>query len=215
MSCLRILCTFLSSAALLACSQPVLRHDHAAHTEVGIYGSQATQPSAVYLDREPPLYDNLGTLSYPITTQSQRAQAYFDQGLRLAHAFNHPEARRSFRIARRLDPGCAMCYWGEALVLGPNINAPMDAMALPSALAALRKAKTESRRATDKERALIAALAERYSDDPKSKRPALDKAYAEAMGQVHARFPNNPEIAVLYAESLLNAPNPTPGSSGT
>ena len=204
MSYLRFLGGCVSSVALLACSPPVLRHDHAMHSEVGIYAGRAGQPSAAYIDREPPLWDNLGTLSYPVTAQNQRAQQYFDQGLRLAYAFNHPEARRAFRMAQRLDPECAMCYWGEALVLGPNINAPMDSTALTPALEALRNAKMKSSRVTDREQALIAALAQRYSDDPKTERPALDRAYAEAMGKVHAGFPNVPEIAVLYAESLMD-----------
>lgn len=73
-----------------------------------------------------PLYDNLGDLTYPIMTNSKEAQRYFDQGLRLTYAFNHAEALRAFRQAQQLDPDCAMCHWGEAFVLGPNINAPMD-----------------------------------------------------------------------------------------
>lgn len=204
MTYLRVLGACLSSAALLACSQPIAKHDHATHGEVGIYASGASQPSAAYLDREPPLYDNLGTLHYPVTTQSRQAQAYFDQGLRLAYAFNHAEARRSFRMAQKLDPECALCYWGEALVLGPNINAPMDSASLAPALAALRQATIAAKRATDPEQALIAALARRYSDDPKAERSALDRAYAEAMSKVHARFPTDPQIAVLYAESLID-----------
>src|SRR5262249_39500040 len=77
-----------------------------------------------------PLYDDLGALTYPVTTASPLAQRYFDQGLRLAYGFNHAEARRAFRSAQAHDPGCAMCFWGEALVLGPNINAPMEAAAI-------------------------------------------------------------------------------------
>ena len=74
----------------------------------------------------PPLWDGLGTLSYPITTNNEMAQRYFDQGLRLAYAFNHPEAQRAFKKAQELDPNCAMCFWGEAFVLGANINAAME-----------------------------------------------------------------------------------------
>ncbi len=76
-------------------------------------------------DSGPALYDNLGSLSEPVTTRSPDAQRYFDQGLRLAYAFNHGEAVRSFRKAQAIDPTCAMCYWGEAYALGPNINVPM------------------------------------------------------------------------------------------
>ena len=75
--------------------------------------------------RAPILYDELGTLSYAVTTRAPEAQRYFDQGLRLAFAFNHAEARRAFRQAQAIDPTCAMCYWGEPFALGPNINVPM------------------------------------------------------------------------------------------
>ena len=87
-----------------------------------------------------PLYTDLGDHHYAITTQSPSAQAYFDQGLRLYYAFNHAEAIRAFREAQRLDSTCAMCFWGEALALGPNINAPMDSAAAAPAHAAVQRA---------------------------------------------------------------------------
>lgn len=194
-------------AALFTNAQPVLgQHDHAgsAKGEVGPFARQVESPSAAYLEGEPPLWDNLGTLSYKVTTANELAQKYFDQGLRLTYAFNHAEARRAFRKAQRLDPACALCYWGEALVLGPNINAPMESSAVAPALAALAKAKEASGQASAKEQALIEALAARYSGDPKAERKALDAAYAEAMGRVAARFPEDQEIAVLYAEALMD-----------
>ena len=73
-----------------------------------------------------PLIEGLGGYTMPITTSSPLAQKYFDQGLRLMYGFNHPEAIRAFEVAGQIDPGCAMCSWGVALALGPNINAPMD-----------------------------------------------------------------------------------------
>ena len=85
--------------------------------------------------------------------------------MRLAYGFNHAEARRAFRAAQQHDPDCAMCFWGEALVLGPNINAPMDAAAVAPAMAAMRKAGQLSAAASEREQALIAALAKRYSAD--------------------------------------------------
>ncbi len=193
-------------AALFAGTQPVLGHNHtgSAKGEVGPFARQVESPSSAYIESEPPLWDNLGTLSYQVTTANDRAQNYFDQGLRLTYAFNHAEARRAFRKAQRLDPACALCYWGEALVLGPNINAPMESSAVAPALAALAKAKQASSGASEKERALIEALAARYSDDPKAERKALDAAYAEAMGRIAARFPEDQEIAVLYAEARMD-----------
>ncbi|MGH8478961.1 MAG: tetratricopeptide repeat protein [Gammaproteobacteria bacterium] len=157
-----------------------------------------------YLESSPPLFQDLGSLHYPVTTGDPRAQRYFDQGLRLTYAFNHPEARRAFREAARLDPGCALCYWGEALVLGPNINAPMEADALLPALAALNKARARAPRASEREQALISALGARYSDDPGAGRAALDAAYAEAMGKVAVRFPRDLDIQVLYAEAAMD-----------
>ncbi|HSF48065.1 MAG TPA: hypothetical protein VLA73_06860 [Burkholderiales bacterium] len=160
--------------------------------------------SALLDTEDPVLYDNLGTLSYRITTRSAEAQRYFDQGLRLTYAFNHGEARRAFRKAQRLDPECAMCYWGEALVLGPNINAPMQPDAVAPATAAASKAQQLVAKATARERALINALSLRYSDDPESDRASLDQAYANAMSKVARRFPHDPEIAVLAAEAIMD-----------
>ncbi|MDB5839632.1 MAG: hypothetical protein JWQ23_1584 [Herminiimonas sp.] len=153
---------------------------------------------------EPPLYDNLGTLAYPITTSKPQAQKYFNQGLRLAYGFNHDEAAQAFRMAQKIDPKCAMCYWGEALVLGPNINMPMDPDANPPAVAASDRAVAMMKRATPREQALISALAARYSDAPGAERSALDSAYADAMAKVAARYPNDQDIGVLYAEALMN-----------
>lgn len=159
-------------------------------------GLAAQAPSAV------PLYDNLGTHHYSITTSNPQAQRYFDQGLRLYYAFNHQEAIRAFSEAARLDPACAMCHWGVALSLGPNINAPMDPAAAEPALAALERAREGQ--ATAAERALIEALATRYASPPPEDRSELDRAYAEAMGKVVRLYPDNLDAAALYAESLMD-----------
>jgi tetratricopeptide (TPR) repeat protein len=152
----------------------------------------------------PPLYEGLGDLSWPVTTSSELAQQYFDQGLRLTWAFNHGEARRAFQEAQRQDPDCAMCYWGEAFVLGPNINAPMGDEAGSPALAAIERAQALAASASEREQAVIAALALRYAPDAGEDRSALDGAYADAMAKVHARFPEDPEIAVLTADAMMN-----------
>ena len=110
----------------------------------------------------PELWSDLGNLTYPVTSTSREAQKYFDQGLRLSYAFNHAEASASFRHAQQLDPSCALCFWGEALVLGPNMNAPMSPDAVAPAMAALAKAQAVTS-ASPKEKALIAALSQRYS----------------------------------------------------
>jgi tetratricopeptide (TPR) repeat protein len=152
----------------------------------------------------PVLYENLGTLTFKAGTRNAKAQAWFDQGLRLAFGFNHAEAQRAFREAQKLDPSCALCFWGEALVLGPNINVPMMPEAIPPALAALGKAVDLARRAPPRDRALIAALAQRYSSDPKAARADLDAAYAKAMADVARRFSADDTVQVLYAEALMD-----------
>jgi tetratricopeptide (TPR) repeat protein len=152
----------------------------------------------------PPLYKNLGKLHVPVTTASPQAEAYFDQGMRLTFSFNHAEAVRAFRAAQRIDPGCAMCYWGEALALGPNINAPMFPEAVAPAHAAAQKALQLAARAKPHEQALIHAVAQRYADAPVQDRAHLDKAYADAMTEVARAYPANDTIQVLYAESLMD-----------
>ena len=153
---------------------------------------------------DPILWNNLGSLHFAISTSNQDAQKFFDQGLRLTYGFNHAEALRAFRKAGKLDPECAMCYWGEELVLGPNINSPMFPDAVEPAFAAMSKAKALAVKASDKERALIGALTARYSNDPKAERPPLELAYAEAMGKVVAQFPRDQDIGTLYAEALMD-----------
>jgi tetratricopeptide (TPR) repeat protein len=151
-----------------------------------------------------PLYDNLGKHHYTISSKVPRAQQYFDQGLRLYYAFNHAEAIRAFNEAARLDPNCAICHWGTAVAYGPNINAPMDSAAGVQAYAALQRAKQYETHASPKERALIRALTPRYAAVPPAERAALDSAYARAMGEVLRAHPDDPDIAALYAEALMD-----------
>ena len=172
----------------------------AAKTETAPFQPQPMQAAG----GEVPVYNDLGTLAFPITTKSPRAQTYFNQGLRLSFAFNHAEAQRAFQTAQKLDPDCAACQWGEALILGPNINVPMAPEANAPAVAALARAVALKDRAGAKERALIEALEKRYSADPKMERPALDNAYADAMKAVAARYPQDDTIRTLYVESAMD-----------
>ena len=151
-----------------------------------------------------PLWPGLGGRRLTVTTNSDEAQAYFDQGFALVYGFNHWEAARAFKKAQALDPTCAACYWGEALIHGPNINAPMGEAAVEPAFAALSKAMALAPGASAKEQALIGALAKRYSPDPKADRGALDQAYADAMAAVHDQYPDDQDIASLYAEALMD-----------
>jgi tetratricopeptide (TPR) repeat protein len=152
-----------------------------------------------------PLLTNLGTLHHRITTASPRAQVFFDQGLRLVYGFNHAEAARSFREAQRADPDCAMCFWGEAYALGPNVNDPLTPEREKEAHAALQKARARAAGTTDAERGLIAALAPRYSDAPAGDRSARDAAFTTAMKALAARFPHDPEINTMYAAAAMEA----------
>lgn len=151
-----------------------------------------------------PLYDNLGDHRYAISSTVPRVQAYFDQGLRLYYAFNHAESVRAFDEAIRLDPDCAICHWGKALALGPNINAPIDSATSVQAYAAITEAVARAGRASERERALIRAQAVRFAEVPPADRTPLDSAYARAMEQLSERYPDDQEIATLYAESMMD-----------
>ena len=151
-----------------------------------------------------PRLQNLGTHTFPVTTSSARAQLFINQGMMLTYGFNHAEARRSFTEAARLDPDCAMAYWGLALVMGPNINMAMDPKAEPAAYAWLKKAIALKPGVSEKERAYIDALAVRYDGQTRRDRTALDRAYAEAMRDLSARFPDDLDAATLYAEAIMD-----------
>lgn len=151
-----------------------------------------------------PRLQNLGDHTFRIKTKSKRAQEFFNQGINLSYGFNHAEAMRAFREAARLDPTCAMAYWGQALVLGPNINMPMPPEAEPQAHKLIQKAIELKRHASSKERDYIDALAKRYSGDAKPDRIALDHAYAKAMQSLVKKYPDDLDAATLYAEALMD-----------
>lgn len=149
-------------------------------------------------------WPSFGVIRYDITTENPEAQAMFDQGLAFTYGFNHQEAVKSFRLAQAADPDCAMCYWGEAFALGPNINAPMFPDAVAPAWAAIENAQRLSDSAGEKERALIAALAARYAAEPPEDRSGLDNAFADAMDAVARQYPEDDFIAALAAEANMD-----------
>ena len=157
-----------------------------------------------------PLLSGLGNHSHRITSSEEGVQEYFNQGLVLAFAFNHAESVRSFKAAQTLDPNCAMCYWGEALAHGPNINVTSNGKAVMSdaqrikAFKALSKAKDLMINSTPREQAYITALSSRYDGDINSDRDALDMAYALAMAKVAEVYPEDMDAASLYSEALMN-----------
>jgi tetratricopeptide (TPR) repeat protein len=151
-----------------------------------------------------PRLQKLGTHKFPVTTRSEQAQSFINQGVNLAYGFNHAEAGRAFREAARLDPECAMAYWGQALVLGPNINAPMVPEDEPKAHELAQKAVALKPKASEREQAYIDALAQRYSGSEKPDRKSLDLSFANAMREVRKRHPDDLDAATIFAEALMD-----------
>jgi tetratricopeptide (TPR) repeat protein len=200
----------------------VQAHDQERKTElfnpgVALADNESAQPDGI--GGKPALYEGMGSRSFPVTTTSSLAQAYFDQGLTLTWAFNHAEAVRAFRHAQALDPACAMCAWGEAFALGSNINDPMHDAAVAPAWAAISRATelsggigdyasisrmAEGSGVSSLEKRLIAALSQRYSADSGADRAVLDAAWASVMRRLAADYPDNVDVQVLFADSLMN-----------
>ncbi len=164
----------------------------------------ASSPPLPGADKPAPLFNDLGDHKHSITTASMDAQRYFNQGLTLGFAFNHAEAQRSFRYATTLDPQCAMCWWGVAFVLGPNINGKMNSAAVAPAWEAVHKAQALATRATPREQAYIAAIAQRYAKEPPANRAPLDTAFANAMRDVARQHPDDLDASALFAEALMD-----------
>jgi tetratricopeptide (TPR) repeat protein len=194
------LLTTMTLAAYSLAPQRAIANSPSHHTHPTAMASNTPNAKSV------PLYPGLSDYNYAISTKNALAQRYFNQGLVLAYGFNHAEAARSFREAARLDPNCAMSYWGVALVLGPNINAGMEKNAVPQAWQALQKALQLSQRSStsSRERALIQALAKRYAPQPVEDRKPLDLAYVKAMRQVVQSYPTDLDAATLFAEALMD-----------
>jgi len=157
-----------------------------------------------------PLFEGMSNYHMPITTDDADAQRYFNQGMVLSFAFNHAESIRSFRAAQTLDPSCAMCFWGEALATGPNINVTskgkviMSAAERKAAFAALSQAAALKETVSPREQAYINALAQRYNGNPETPREPLDLAWADAMGELARQYPEDMTAAAIYAEALMN-----------
>ncbi|MDE0756315.1 MAG: hypothetical protein OSB26_16875 [Woeseiaceae bacterium] len=202
MKLLRTLSALLVLAMVVGCAKKEANIEVAAD-EPAAGNDLATRAGA-------PLFDGMGNHEHPITTKDPDAQRYFNQGLVIDFAFNHAESARSFRAAQTLDSECAMCYWGEALALGPNINVTSNGKAVmsdderTSAFAAVQKAVALRDTVSEAERDYIDALAIRYNGDPTTPREPMDEAYGDAMRELHAKYPNDDDAASLFAESLMN-----------
>jgi predicted Zn-dependent protease len=161
-----------------------------------IYNGQADKPGA-------PVFEGLGAHRMTVTATPE-AQKFFNQGVNLVFGFNHAEAIRSFREAARLDPNCAMCWWGVAFALGSNINLAMPDDAIPAAWAALKNAEALAPKVTPREQAWIAALSKRYAETKAADRAALNAAFAQAMGEFAAKYPDDVDAQVFWAEAMMD-----------
>jgi predicted Zn-dependent protease len=194
-----MLCVLLVASALRpsAYAQPPARgHQHYEPAPKNLEAPAPGMPLA-------PRLQNLGVHTFPSSTKVERAQLFINQGVNLAYAFNHAESGRAFAEAARLDPNLAIAYWGQALVLGPNINAPMDPENEPKAYELVQKAIALKSSASPRERAYIDALAARYTSKPED-RARADRAYADAMERLVQAFPDDLDARTLYAEALMD-----------
>jgi tetratricopeptide (TPR) repeat protein len=178
-----------------------------------LYSRRASDPLTPVSTSPPPapdvivgatLLDGLGDYHFPITTTKPEVQRWFDQGLMLTFGFNHDAAERSFLRAAELDPGCAMCWWGAALVLGPHVNAGMDPKNNDKAWTRLQKAVNLAPEVSAREHAFITALTDRYSLNPPEDRKPLDVSYAAATAKLVAQYPDDLDAAVFHAEALMD-----------
>ncbi|KAK9482250.1 hypothetical protein V1527DRAFT_522177 [Lipomyces starkeyi] len=157
-------------------------------------------------------YYDLGSFHRPVSTCSDIAQTWFDRGLIWAYAFNHEEAADCFEKAIASDPTCAMAYWGLAYCLGPNYNKPWSFFdnddlnkTLNRAHNAARSAQANARNTTPVEQALIKAIQFRYpQESPPDNCSMWNKLYADAMEIVYQEFPDDVDVATLYADALMN-----------
>ncbi len=166
--------------------------------------SLAVLASCANLERQPALLmEGTGSHSLPVTTRVPKAQIYFDQGLILAYGFNHDESVRSFAEAARLDPACAMAWWGQAYSLGPNMNAGMDEKRAQKASAAIRRALALAKGASELEQDLIRALAVRLEAPVHEDRAVIEAAYSGAMRALWRNYSDNADVGFLYADALI------------
>ena len=181
--------------ALAQAQEPTPGHQHYDKGD----GTMKPAPSGALAPR----LQNLGAYVFPASTRNKQAQLFINQGINLAYGFNHAEAARAFAEAARLDPELAMAYWGHALVLGSNINAPMNPDDEAKAFEAIQKAVALKAKASPRERDWIDALAKRYTGKADD-RKAADAAYADAMRALARKYPDDLDAAAMFAEAMMD-----------
>ena len=190
-----LVAVYLAAAGSAHAQNPAPQHQHYERAE----GKLQPGPGGALAPR----LQNLGVHAFKVTTKSARAQQFINQGINLVYGFNHAEAGRAFAEAARLDPACAMAYWGQALVLGPNINATMNPDDEKTALELVEKAVSLKRGVTVRERDYIDALRKRYTGKAEDRQSA-DRAFADAMRAVVKKHPQDLDAATIFAESLMD-----------
>lgn len=157
----------------------------------------------LYFEEAPiPPIAGSGNHKWTITTESDSAQFYFNQGINMYYSFHIIESMASFRKAVGFDPNSAMLYWAQALAYGPNIN-DLGYTASPEALVATKKAIELSGACSPKEQLLIKAMQVRYTEDSSQTREGLNQLYADKMKEAYTRYPLDPDVAALYADALM------------
>lgn len=180
------------------------------------------------LDDQPPArsiapMQGLGNSTFSVTARDEQARAWFAQGLLLTYAFEHQEAARVFRAALARDPSCAMCAWGVAYALGPNIN-NSDRGPVREIRRYIERAQQAAPGASALERALIDAMAVRYGRAEERAQRAYEAlgsamcstrkpdrqidpqevGYAAAMADVARQYPDDPDVVTLYADAVMS-----------
>ncbi len=157
-----------------------------------------------HLREAAPLLEGIGNLHHAVSTKDPLAQRLFDQGLIMDYGFNHMESERSFRYAAQIDPKLAIAWWGVALANGSNLNSPIDAEREKTAYEAIQKAVALKQNASPGEQALIDALAQRYTNDPKPDFAKLEQAYSDAMEKIAKQYSDDPDVRTLYVDAIMN-----------
>lgn len=173
-------------------------------TQIELALGQPMQGDNLFEGQHAPLFEGMGVHNFDISSEDELVNIYFNQAIALTYGFNHLEAGRSYEQVALIDSNVALAYWGQALVLGPNINAGMESSVVKPAYDAIQKAVSLKKYVSQRERDLIDALAKRYSEDETlSDRHELDAAYADAMRKLAKKYPNDPNIRTLLAEALM------------
>lgn len=196
-------CSLLSAITLLLACQTAPIKNNENNTAIGCM-PKTTDIDWYSNNSKAPILPGLEGITLPVSTSNKEAKKYFYQGMMLSYGFNHAEAARSFFESTRIDSNFAMGYWGLALVLGPNYNAGMEPDNFQRAYAASQKALQLKDNCTSLEIALIEAMVTRYEKEPPADRKPLDIAFNTAMKAVFEKFPKDPDVGALYAESLMD-----------